>query len=248
MSDEDELHPTLQQDYWLAEGVRMQINEFPEKFQEIQECGQLRRVLQDKKEISGPVIRQTPEQFTETQLIEPVLEGLGYQDPDSESYIQGNPYYIKRPTTYDKIEPRRPDYLLKDIAPSVVCIVESKAANRERMSGAKQAATDDIRDYLEEDTFCKYLHDIEQRYLVGIGTDGLRWTLWMKDLKTRETRESSPKVDISPVVEQSAIRLGAIEQKVSAGVDTDRQKLLKKFIPSFAAKNLHTHIKTQFVD
>ena len=125
----------------------------------------------------------------------------------------------------------------------MVCIVESKAANREQMRGAKQKATDNIREYLEEDTFCKYLRDVDQRYLVGIGTDGLRWTLWMKDLETGETRGATPKI-----TEKEVIRLNTIEGDVFKSRKVERDTLLQDFIPAFAADNLLSHVKTEFID
>ena len=247
MSDET-LHPTLRQDYWLAEGVRMQTEVFAQKFRELGEGGLLAKTLRNPTTLKGARIEQAPEVFTEQYLVEPVLHGLGYLNPASEEYDGEGPHFIRQPITYQKVEPLQPDYLLKNVAPSVVCIVEAKAANREQMSGAKQDATDDIREYLEEDTFCKYLRDVDQRYLVGIGTDGLRWTLWMKDLETGETREACPKVDISPVIKRAAIRLKTIDGKVSDSRQTERHTIFEDFIPAFAAKNILHHIESEFSD
>jgi len=248
MSDELDLHPTLQPNYHIAERVRIQTEVFARKFRELNEGGQLGNLLRSTSTLPGARVEQAPEVFTEQYLIEPILHGLGYLNPASEKYSGEGPHFIRQPITYQKVEPRQPDYLLKNINSSVVCIVESKAANREQMRGTKQKATDDIREYLEEDTFCKYLRDVDQRYLVGIGTDGLRWTLWMKDLETGETREATPKVDISPVIEKEAIRLNTIEGDVSEGRNVERDTLLQDFIPQFAADNLLHHVKTEFND
>jgi len=246
MSEESKLHPTLRPDYQIAERVRIQTEVFPRKFRELSEGGQLRDILNSAKTLPGARVEQAPEVFTEQYLIEPMLHGLGYLNPASKEYAGEGPHFIRRPITYSKVEPRQPDYLLKNVGRSVVCIVESKAANREQMSGAKQKATGDIRKYLEEDTFCKYLHTLDQRYLVGIGTDGLRWTLWIKDLETGEMKEANPKVDLSSVVERAAIRLNTIEGKVSDRRVTEREMLLEEFIPAFAADNLVNHVKTEF--
>jgi len=246
VSKESELHPTLQPNYQIAERVRIQTEVFPRKFRELNEGGQLRDVLRSTDTLPGARIEQAPEVFTEQYLIEPVLHGLGYLNPASEKYAGEGPHFIRQPITYRKVEPRQPDYLLKNIGASVVCIVEAKAANREQMDGAKCKATDDIREYLEEDTFCKYLHTLDQRYLVGIGTDGLRWTFWMKDLETGETKEAHPKVDISSAVERAAIRLNTIEGEVSDRRGTERKTLLQEFIPAFAADNLVDHVETAF--
>ena len=246
MSDNSELHRTLQPNYHIAERVVIQTEVVGRKFRELNEGGQLAEVLRGTSTLPGARIEQAPEVFTEQYIIEPVLHGLGFLNPVSEEFTGEGPHFIRQPITYRKVEARQPDYLLKNIDPSVVCIVESKAANREQMTGAKQDATADIQEYLDEDTFCKYLRDVDQRYLVGIGTDGLRWTMWLKDLDTGETKEATPKVDISPVIEREAIRLNAIDGDSNDGRADTREKLLGEFIPAFAADNLYTHVKSAF--
>ena len=248
MADDSDLHPTLHPDYQIAERVRLQMEMFAHKFRELNEGGQLAEILRNPGTLPGARIEQQPEVFTEQYLIEPVLHGLGYRSPTSEEYEAGGTHFIRRPITYEKVEPRQPDYLLKNIDDSVVCLVEAKAANRELMRGAKRDATSDIRQYLEEDTFCKYLRDIEQEYLIGIGTDGLRWTLWMKHLHTGEIREATPKVDLSSIVEREGIRVGTIDGDVEKGRGTDRETLSEKFIPTFGARNLTEHIRSSFAE
>lgn len=246
MSDDSELHPTLQPDYHVAERVRIQTEVFPRKFRELNEGGQLAKILRNPTTLPGARIEQAPEIFTEQYFIEPVLHGLGYLNPTSKKYETGEPHFIRQPITYRKVEPNQPDYLLKNIDSSVVCIVEAKAANKERMDGTKQYATADIREYLEEDTFCKYLRDIDQRYLIGIGTDGFRWTLWSKDLETGEIKTDVPKVDISPAVEREAIRLNTIDGEVAEGREQERKMLLEELVPAFAADNLLSHVVSGF--
>jgi len=248
MTDDSELHPTLQPDYHIAERLRMQLEVFPRKFRQLNEGGQLSTILRSTQTLPGARVEQAPEVFTEQYLIEPVLHGLGYQNPAAEQYTGEGPHFIRQPLTYAKVEPLQPDYLLKHIDSQLVCIVEAKAANREQMQGAKQEASADIQTYLEEDTFCKYLRDIDQRYLVGIGTDGLRWTLWVKDLETNEIKSHIPKVDLTPVIEQEAIRLDAIDGKVGDGRNAERQVLLEEFVPAFAEANLCDHVTTVFSD
>ena len=246
MTDESELHPTLKPNYQIAERVQIQTEVVASKFRELNEGGQLEKVLRTPSTLPGVRIEQAPEVFTEQYLIEPVLHGLGYLNPISEDYTGEGSHFIRQPTTYRKVEPKQPDYLLKNIHPAVVCIVESKAANREQLRGSKQHATADIQMYLEEDTFCKYLRDVDLRYLVGIGTDGLRWTMWMKDLDTGETKDATPKVDISPVVEREAVRLGTIPGDDTDGRANKRELLLDEFIPAFAADNLYSHVNSAF--
>lgn len=246
MSDGSDLHPTLQPDYHIAERVRMQAEVFPRKFRELNEGGQLAKILRSTTTLPGARVEQAPEVFTEQYLIEPVLHGLGYLNPTSEKYDAGKPHFIRQPITYQKVEPNQPDYLLKNIDPSVVGIVEAKASNKEQMRGTKRYATADIQEYLEEDTFCKYLCDIDQRFLIGIGTDGFRWTLWIKDLETGKTHTEVSKVDISQAVERAAIHLDTIDGEVTSGNEVERKMLLEEFVPAFAADNLLSHARSKF--
>lgn len=246
MSDDSDLHPTLQPNYQIAERVRIQTEVFPQKFRELNEGGQLRSVLRSTATLPGARVEQAPEVFTEQYLIEPILHGLGYLNPTSTKYEGRGPHFIRQPITYRKVEPRQPDYLLKNVGESLVCIVEAKAANREQINGSKQKATEDIQEYIEEDTFCKYLRDLNHQYLVGIGTDGLRWTLWMKDIETGRTISDCPKVDLSSVVERAAIRSDAIEGELTDSRSTERHTLVEEFVPVFAANNLQSHVRSTF--
>jgi hypothetical protein len=249
----DDAQRELARDSFIAERVRSSIEGFAQKFRELNEGGQLRKLLETPHTLTSAHTEQAPEVFTEQYLIEPVLHGLGYLNPISDKYDSTSPHFIRRPKTYESVEPREPDYLLKNIpspdgAQSVVCIVEAKAANREQLSGAKQDATDDIREYLQEDTFCRYLRDMDQRYLVGIGTDGLRWTLWAKDLQTSEVKPAHPKVDLSDIVENEARRQDTIEGDTEVAKFADRDSLATEFVPAFAADSLVTHCQTIFED
>ncbi|GAA0530925.1 hypothetical protein ABNG02_02010 [Halorubrum ejinorense] len=237
---------SLTKDDKIAGKVRRQLEVFPQKFRELGEGGQLSELFRSPKKFSGARVEQAPEVFTEQYLIGPVLHGLGYLSSASAEYDGSGPHFIRQPITYRKVEPKQPDYLLKNIDPAIVCIVEAKAVNRERMTGAKTRASDDIQDYLEEDAFCKFLRDLDQRYLVGIGTDGFRWTLWMKDIHTGEERRHNPKVDISDVVRKVASRRNVIEGSFSSGASDEREHLAEEFVPAFAAENLPKHVKSVF--
>jgi len=82
-------------------------------------------------------VEQAPEVFTEQDLIGPILHGIGYLNLISEDYTGEDPHFIRQPITYRKVEPKQPDYLLKNIPPAVVCIVELKAANRSEYTRCK---------------------------------------------------------------------------------------------------------------
>jgi hypothetical protein len=47
-----------------------------------------------------------------------------------------------------------------------------------------------VKDYIGSNTFAKYLESQDCRYLTVIGTDGIRWVLWAKDVRSRETKEA----------------------------------------------------------
>ena len=245
MSDKSTYQASLDPNEWLAERVRIQAKTFPRKFRELGEGGQLDDLVCGTETLPSRRLGQAPEMFTEQYLIEPILQGLGYLNPASRKYTGTEPHFVRRPLMGTKDETLKPDYRLKYISRSVMCIVESKAANREQLDGGDQDATDDIKYYLQEDVFSKYLRD-NQRYLIGIGTDGLRWTMWMKDVRTGDTKQATPKVDISPVVKRAGKRLDTIRGEPTVGRETDRQKLLEEFIPAFAAENIPNHIKSQF--
>lgn len=233
---------TLDPNNVIAERVRQSLRIFPLKFRELKEGGELERVLTTEKTLRGPLIEQAPEVFTEQYLVEPVLHALGYRSPTSKKYKGEGPHFVRRPTTFDKVEPKQPDYLLKNVDKSVVCLVEVKAANNEQMGGSKTKATDDIRAYIEDNAFCKYLRDLEERYLVGIGTDGVRWTLWYKDLKTRETHKHAPKIDLTPVITATARRNQIIAGEPELSRPEQRAKLRDEFTPLFAARTLPGHV------
>lgn len=236
----------LNADSFLAERVRQQLEVFPRRFQVLGEGGELRDLIQTPHTLSGPRIGQAPEDFTEQYLIEPVLHALGYLNPISEDYTGSGPHFVRRPSTFRKVEIKRPDYKLENISPESVCILEAKAANEEQPDGSKQSATDDISDYVESNTFAKYLESREQRYLIAIGTDGLRWTLWAKDVRARETRECIEKVDLSPVIESLAQDQAVIEGSPSLSNAEMRRFLTGEYIPAFSARSIGDFVQDHF--
>ncbi|SFR37139.1 hypothetical protein [Halogeometricum limi] len=226
----------------IAERVRLCLTSFPAKFRDVNESGELQNVLTTTRNLSGPRVQQSPEDFTEQYLIEPVLHGLGFFNPTSEKYDGQKPHFVRRPTTFSKIEPKQPDYLLKNVSDRLICILEAKAANREQLSGSKREATSDIEGYLESDTFCKYLLERESRYLVGLGTDGLRWTLWWKNLSTGEVFRECPTVDLSPLIKSLARTDSVIAGEPTHSNPEIRKLLREEFVPYFAAENLPEHV------
>lgn len=233
----------LTADAVIAERVRQQLSPFPTKFRDLGEPGELRKVLTGTQTLRGPRVRQQPEDFTEQYLIEPILHGLGYWNPMSEEYESDGPHYVRRPSEYRTVEPKRPDYKLENVGSTVVCLLEAKAANSEQLTGAKQKATEDVKAYLADDTFCRILRERDHEYLVAIGTDGLRWTLWVKNLRTGDVLEHTPKVDLSSIVAANARCDGIIEGSTALSRPKQRRELGESFVPTFAARNLETHVQ-----
>ncbi|APE95025.1 hypothetical protein [Halodesulfurarchaeum formicicum] len=225
----------------VAERVRQQLRTFPLKFRELGEGGKLSQILTagETQTLQGPYVGQQPEVFTEQYLIEPVLAGLGYRNPASVEYDGTGPHFVRRPTTFRSVESKRPDYLLKQVDPALVCILESKAANREQK--ATRAATNDIREYIEVNAFCKYLRQMEHEYMVAIGTDGLRWTLWRSNLHT-DTEEEVCRVDLTAELRAIAKRLDVIEGQTDRTAD-DIRKGIEEFVNHFAADRLPSVVK-----
>ena len=230
----------------LAERVRQQLSIFPDKFAELNEGGELSRLCRTPHTLRGPKVDQKREDFTEQYLIEPILHGLGYWNPISEQYDGSGSHFVRQPTTFRKIEVKRPDYLLKNISPETVCIVEAKAANQERPTGGKQKATDDIEEYVRSNTFSKYLKSREQRYLVAIGTDGFRWKLWAKDVRSDETKMEIATVDLSDAIATIARERSVVEGDPGLGTVEVRRFLTTEFVPAFSARYITPYVKDRF--
>jgi hypothetical protein len=224
-----------------AEVVRRQLQTFPLKFRELGEGGELRGILDADKShtLQGPLVGQQPEMFTEQYLIEPILHGLGYIDPASTEYEGEGAHFVRRPTTFRSVEAKRPDYLLEQVDSALVCILEAKAANREQQS--ERAATNDIQDYIEVNTFCRYLRDIDHECLVAIGTDGLRSTLWQSKLQ-EDTQGEVCHVDLSAEIETIAKQLDVIEGEADRTRHSIRESL-RELTDHFAVEQLPEVVK-----
>jgi hypothetical protein len=220
----------------LAERVRQQLRTFPLKFRELGEGGKLSQILTDgeTQTLPGPYVGQQPEMFTEQYLIEPVLHGLGYINPASTEYDGTGPHFVRRPTTFRSVESKRPDYLLKQVDPRLVCILEAKAANKEQKT--KRAATSDIREYIEVNAFCKYLREMEHEQMVAIGTDGLHWALWHSHLR-KDTQEQVCWIDLTEVLRAISRRLGVIEGQTNYSAN-DVRNHIERFVDHFAVNRL----------
>jgi len=154
-----------------AHNVTQRLIEFAHRFDtRSTDSGALERIL-DGELFKGGIVGQAPEFFTEQYLIVPVLNALGFKQ------------VRWRPVDLMKAERKQPDFQIDDPPSSTVCIVESKRLGCE-MSDA--SASKQIEGYLVDDTFIKYSTKHNRRYLVGIATDGVSWTLYAKPIGHRE--------------------------------------------------------------
>lgn len=232
---------------FIAERVCQQLQVFPKKFRELGEGGELENILNSPSQLTGPRIHQAPEDFTEQYLIEPVLHSLGYLNPISDKYEGNGPHFVRRPTTFRNLEIKRPDYKLKNLSDDSVCILEAKAANKERPGTVKEAATDDMRAYVESNTFAKYLKSRDQRYLVGIGTDGLRWGLWAKDVRTGETKDRIQQASLVDTLREIGKDENVISGEPHSTRAEIRRELADSFVPFFSARELPEYVRNLFV-
>lgn len=158
-------------DETVAYSVTQRLVDFVRQFESrTTDSGALERIL-DGERFKGGIVGQSPEFFTEQYLIVPVLNALGFEQ------------VRWRPVNLTKTEQKEPDFQIDDPPSEIVCIVEAKRLGREREDNQ---AKEQVKNYLLDDTFVKYATDRNRQYLVGIGTDGLDWSLYAKPIGQRE--------------------------------------------------------------
>lgn len=168
MAGTDSEQTTFDVDHIRAHNVLRALHGFAAEAHRRQAVKSLKQVASNPKhQFKGGHVDQAPEYFTEQYLIQPVLEELAL-----------NPW--PRPVDLVKDERNRPDYRLQEIAPNCLAIAESKALNRQRNH---DRATEDVNEYLRDETFLKTLRREEVRYSLGVATDGLEWRLVARDIK-----------------------------------------------------------------
>jgi len=221
MSDQEEL-PT--KDGGHALNVTQCLIEFIHRFDtRTTDPDVLRRILKGKN-FRGGVVGQAPEFFTEQYLIVPVLNALGFNE-------------IRwRPVDLTKAERKEPDFRIDDSHSEIVCIVESKRLGREIES---ESASKQIKEYLVDNTFVKYAKNQDHQYLVGIGTDGLGWTLYAKPIGEQEL------IDIGSISIRDELRTLRRAQRCATRSNSSLARnisaqLEESLIPIFANHNLHS--------
>lgn len=222
----------------VATKVYTELEGFVDQFKRMGEGGQLERLCTTPKRFHGTNIGQSPEDFTERTLVEPILRALGYYDRNAATDDAEGAYFRRRPSTFSNVEPKRPDYLLENVDDSMTCLLEVKAINREQQEGKREAATEDVEKYLEDNTFCKYIHDTEHTFLLGIATDGFRWTHSVKNLDTGTVSSPESKVDISPVIASIAREHDVIRGEPDLGWKESVTFLANELVERYGADNL----------
>lgn len=215
------------------------VQEFVAEFKRRQEPGQLRQ-LTEGESLNGGILGQAPEDFTEHELIEPCLRALGYSDTKQSGGPPSGAIFRRQPSKFPKVERKRPDYELLNVHDRLTCIIEVKAINRD--SGeAPEMAIDDIRSYLEEDTFCNHKSMNSADVLVGIGTDGFHWEFCVKDIESGKIHKSDSSVSILSAVRSimsNDIQEVKPEDEVHETRIRVRNELKSGLVATFSVENL----------
>ena len=222
------------------------IQAFVEEFKYRQEAGELRRLL-DGERLNGGILEQAPEDFTEHELVQPCLHALGYSDPQQSDVSASDPQLRRQPAKFPKVEQKRPDYELRNVHDQLTCIVEVKAINRERVTQPGKA-TENIETYLDNNTFCKHARGDPPGVLVGIGTDGFRWFLWLKDLDTGTIHENIIRESIiGPVKKIATNELPEMtsDQEARQTRIQVRDELKTHLVTSFSRENVVRQVGTE---
>lgn len=213
-------------DYIRAHNVLRALQTFADEVRRRKAVKPIKQVASNpSRQFKGGHVDQAPEYFTEQYLIQPVLEELAL-DP------------WPRPVDFVEDERNRPDYRLQQVAPNCLAIAESKALNRQR-NDSKNKATEDVNEYLEDDTFLKTLRREEVRYSVGVATDGLEWQLIARDIK----EEVQTEVVACSLADPVKMVLEKAHTEVDPAVDwapDARRRVADTLVDNFSRENLLT--------
>lgn len=232
----------LTKEVFLAARVSKAVEEFVATFGKVGAPGELRRLF-DGKRLDGGKIQQQPEDFTEQYLIQPCLEALGYEDLQSDGVSADDVHHRHEPSEFPKAETNHPDFKLVNVDPQLVCIVESKKVNGELLRTGRRDATADVETYLRSNTFAKHLREQDKRVLVGVGSDGFRWSLWAKDVVDDTLAEDIKQISIESEIRTTAANIlydGPAEEGWRVPVE---KQLRKKLVRGFSPENLPRCVK-----
>lgn len=228
---------TLCSDQFYAQAILTQITAFVEKFKEKGELNALRNVIEQRRELQGGIVGQMPERFTKDELISPMLDDLGYQNITAE------------PADLVHDQHTIPDFRVEGVDETCVCIAEAKRLGRVPELDAEQTEVElEVEKYLNENALTKYKRDLDVRYLVGIGTDGIVWILYGKDLETG-TQTAVHAVSLRETFKQAVLE----QQHDSDNNDenderwnvTHRSILKEKFVPRFVSNRIADRVASK---
>lgn len=226
---------TLSADQFYAQGVLNVVRNFVSEFAERGELNTLRQVVTDGDELLGGVVGQMPERFTEEELIQPMLEALGYED------------VVAQPADLVRDQRSIPDFKADGVAASCVCIVEAKKFGALDLSGEQSTAEEEVAEYLGENALTKYKRDLDRQYLMGLGTDGLAWLLYGKNLDTGEQTAIHAASLQEPM--QQAVLANQYEDSTGDSWVTDqRPSVQEEFVSRFTAEAASHAVRSELLD
>lgn len=221
MSESDR-NGTLSAEQFYAQGVVNVIREFVDEFASRGELHALRQIVVNEGELRGGVVGQMPERFTEETLIRPLLETLGYTE------------IVPQPADLVKDERRVPDFKAGGVEDSCVCIVEAKSVGRLAPPGEHRAVDEEVQEYLGENALAKYKRDLDKQYLLGVGTDGLVWVLYGKNLETGD-QAAIHVASLREPVRQAVLAQQTEDATGDSWVTDQRPSVKDEFVPLFTA-------------
>jgi hypothetical protein len=221
MSDSD-YNATLSADQFYAQGVVNIVRDFVGEFSSRGELNALRRIVEDGEDLQGGVVGQMPERFTEDKLIRPLLEALGYEG------------IVSQPADLVQDQRSVPDFKTGGVAESCVCIIEAKRLGRLALSDEQHIVEDEILEYLGENALTKYKRDLDTQYLMGIGTDGVVWILYAKNLNTGE-RTAIQAASLREPIRQAVLSQQYDGEPGDSWVTDQRPYIKKEFVQYFTA-------------
>ncbi|MDZ5811538.1 hypothetical protein U4E84_09295 [Halorubrum sp. AD140] len=216
-----------------AQAVLNAIEGFIDEFDDRGEIATVREILQkDYKDLRSGIVGQKAELFTEKNLILPTLHALGY-DPDE---------ITAQPAELVPDERSRPDFRIEGVHKACVCIVEAKRfGNLSGSSDSENIAEKELQEYLSENALVKYKRDLNVKYLVGIAADGIRWSLYVKNLESGE-QKGIEQYSLAETFETAAFARQFPNQVDEKWNIEHRWEIRDGFIPKLAAPKLTNRI------
>ncbi|MCL9813968.1 hypothetical protein [Natranaeroarchaeum aerophilus] len=234
---EDSWHhgSVLNADQFAAQRTLPKIQRFVEEFQDRNELSELQTILTSSARLGGNVVGQRPERFTEEFLIEPCLEALGYENIRA------------RPSELATTNRKEPDYAVEADYEDLICLVEAKALTLlgQETTLEENSDVEQIRGYLEENFSTKYRTGLQQKYLVGILTDGVYWVLFGKPVGCSDP-EPLHGISLKPTIERAIKAKQHPTQTSDSWRVEERNRLEADFSSRFSPNQVYKAILSEF--